>query len=720
MKTELSADPLAASTATVFSTSAFVAELIAGLPARTPLDARAVLEEHPELTNHKSAMMELAYEEYCRWDELGMPVDPGEFAARFPTICRSLLRQIEVHSLFADEIGSAGTASERGWPKPGAGWLDFQLLEELGRGAFSRVYLARQPSLGERLVVVKATPLGPREAHTLGMLRHPHVAPVHSVQSDESMGLTAVCMPYLSRVSLFDLMDALYSAARPPARAADVLEAIKRLDAATDAAPEETTEAPWPRRWKFADAVLQIGVQLAQGLEHAHRQGVLHGDVKPSNVLVTSSGRALLLDFNLAICGDEPARAVTGTLPYMAPEQLRPVAFRGAAHEPAIDERTDVFSLGMTLFELFYGRPAFGTVPAESSRERIACRLLERQRLGPNVPAGKYGTAACAVGKIIARCLEFDPRRRPQSMAELATLLSAQLKTPNRIGRLLRGHRRLTLAAAMLASGLLLAMTGWQATRDPYPIRKWRQGEAAFQRGDDAQAVLNLTDALEHAPHLLEARLLRARAHLRRKDFLAAYADLKPLAREVSDGRAEAGLAHAFAAINSDYGMAAAHYKRAVEQGCCSAVIYNNLGFCLAEVGQLYDAEAALKKALLLDPQLAVAYHSLARVEFLMAMAERRIPSTGPISQAIKFGPPTGQLDLDAALLRRVFQFNDRRSRPLPIHRPGLRASEARPEPGLDSQAFSVDCQPESGPGGRPPLAKDGTNAALSDCLYAR
>src|SRR4029077_1131490 len=116
----------------------------------------------------------------------------------------------------------------------------FQLLEEIGRGAFSRVYLAREQSLGDRLVVVKATPLGPREAHTLGMLQHPQIVPVHSVQRDEQLGLTALCMPFLSRVSLFDVMDALFAAPPVPApiRASAMLAAVRRLNAAEGAVPD--------------------------------------------------------------------------------------------------------------------------------------------------------------------------------------------------------------------------------------------------------------------------------------------------------------------------------------------------------------------------------------------------------------------------------------------------------------------------------------------------
>lgn len=646
---DVSAGATGSFAATSFSTKALVNELIAGSPPGAPLDAQAVLDAHPELTNHKSAVIDLAYEEFCQCGEMGMPVDPAEFAARFPTICRSLLRLIEVHHVIVAGRASEGAVAEPAWPAPGAAWLDFQVLEELGRGAFSRVYLAREPSLGDRLVVIKATPLGPREAHTLGRLQHPHVAPVHSVRRDEQLGLTAFCMPYLSRATLFDVMDALYSAPQPPTRAADLLEAVRRQNASTAGAPEEAPAATWPPHWPFTDAVLQIGLQLAQALQHAHAQGVVHGDVKPSNVLITNSGRAVLLDFNLAIYGNDSAPVVSGTLPYMAPEQLRSVALRGTAQEQPVDARTDVFGLGMTLFELLYGKPAFGTLPHETSRDRLAARLLERQEQGPNVRTGRNGKTDRVVEKIIARCLEFDPALRPQSMEELAGLLSAQLKTRQRVRRWLGTHRRLALGAATILCASLLGLAGWQASREPYPIRMWQHGIAAFERGDDAQAILDLNEALEGNPKLVEAQLLRSRAYLRQKNFVGAYTDLEALVRTHPDGRAAAALGHVFAALRADPRAAAVYYERALEQGYHSAIVYNNFGNFLAVARRFEEAEESLKKALTLDPQLAAGHHNLARVEFHLAFREHRSPDLGPITRATALGPETAQLDLDVA-----------------------------------------------------------------------
>lgn len=659
---------------------ALVSELIAGSPPGAPLDAQGVLHGHPELANHKSALMELAYEDFCRRDDLGVKVDPEEFAACFPTIYRSLLHQIGVHQLLADGLAGEVSTADRAWPAPATAWLDYELLEELGRGAFSRVYLARERTLGRRLVVVKATPLGPREAQTLGMLQHPHVVPVHSVQRDAELGLTAVCMPYLSRVSLFDVMDAMFAGPeqdeskgairskgsksdtvgggvafrRPPERAAVLLEAVQRLNSVTVAAPEASADMSWPRHWRYADAVVQIGVQLAQALEHAHRQRVLHGDVKPSNVLITNSGRAVLLDFNLAIFGDDSAPFIAGTLPYMAPEQLRPLAIRGAPLETSPDERTDIFSLGSTLFELLYGQPPFGALPAENSRDLVAGRLLDRQQRGPTLPKNRSGDADRRIGDIIVRCLAFDPAQRPQTMGEVATLLAAELKTSRRAGRWLRVHRRLVIGAASLACAAVMAVAGWQVTRDPYPIRELRQGKAAYDRGDDAAAVLHLDEALRHDPKLSDARYLRALAHSHQKDYIAACADLDRLCTEVPDGRARAALAYVLAVLRSDDVMAIAHYEKSIKEGFSAAEVYNNLGYCLSRRAKLAEAAQALREAIALDPELGAAHHNLARNQFRLAFQEQRAPSTTEIDEALWLCPATAELYLEAA---RIYAF---------------------------------------------------------------
>src|SRR5207247_10908638 len=105
----------------------------------------------------------------------------------------------------------------------------------------------------------------------------------------------------------------------------------------------------------YVEAVVWLGCCLADGLAHAHERGILHRDLKPANVLLTDEGQPMLLDFNLAedvkLRGSAAAALIGGTLPYMAPEHLE--AFRGGKR--AVDGRSDVYALGIILYELLAG-----------------------------------------------------------------------------------------------------------------------------------------------------------------------------------------------------------------------------------------------------------------------------------------------------------------------------------------------------------------------------
>jgi serine/threonine protein kinase/Tfp pilus assembly protein PilF len=625
---------------------AVVTELLSAYPAGTPFDGPGLLAEHPELTNHRSAMLQLAYEDFCRRDNLGIAESPNAFAARYPKISRSLLCQLGAHRLVVE----LNAAEDNNWPVAGQTWLGFDLLEELGRGAFSRVYLAREPALGDRLVVVKATSLGPNEARTLGMLRHPHIVRVHTVRWDDHLKKAAVCMAFVSRVTLFAVMDSIDSAGKPPGRAATILEMVREMNAATDAAPETETASPWPQRWQFSDAVLQIGSDIAEALLHAHRQGVLHGDVKPSNILLTDSGSAVLLDFNLAIFEEEAAPFVAGTLPYMAPEQIRPVIAPGTAREAVLDQRTDIFSLGVTLFELAYGWHPFGALLDDQCRQETAAQLLDRQKLGVTLPDCGADRVDRRLGEIILRCMAYDPRARPQSMAELLALLDRELKPVRQAQRWARSHRRLVMGAATLACAAGLALGGWQASREPYPMREFKSGQAAWQQGDSDTAIRHLSAALKADPKFLEARFLRGCAHCRAQEYLAARADLVPLVEELPDGRAAAALAHVVYQMKTDLLSAAAYYRKAVDQGCRTAVIYNNLGLCRAKTRSFDEAAEALKQACDLDPELGSARFLRVHVAAQIAARQDGVTDTEAVDEALRADPESPALKLQAAL----------------------------------------------------------------------
>ena len=173
-------------------------------------------------------------------------------------------------------------------------------------------------------------------------------------------------------------------------------------------------------------AAVWIVAQLAEGLEHAHARGLLHRDLKPSNILLAADGTPMLLDFNLAVeqvadsPEDEIRRAlVGGTLPYMSPEHLDAFNPNGTTPADAVDERSDIYAMGLILFEMLTGEPPFpepppGTPLLETMDLMIACRRQppSLRSVCPQVP--------WSLDALTAKCLAFDPARRYARARDLA------------------------------------------------------------------------------------------------------------------------------------------------------------------------------------------------------------------------------------------------------------------------------------------------------------
>lgn len=239
---------------------------------------------------------------------------------------------------------------------PGDRVAGFTIVERLGAGAFAQVYLAEQDALAGRRVVLKVSPEPTPEPERLARLQHPNIVPIHSVH--RYAGGELICMPFLGRNTLADVLTADrarrasecptrpavgFSTARqkPPTQNRTQSRAPSRTPT-RPLTPNEPDELPTPSvdvAW-----VLRLLAALAAGLDHAHRRGILHLDIKPANVLLADSGEPMLLDFNLSHDRTQrDRRAVGGTILYMAPEQIAAMLDPAAAR---VDERTDLFALG--------------------------------------------------------------------------------------------------------------------------------------------------------------------------------------------------------------------------------------------------------------------------------------------------------------------------------------------------------------------------------------
>jgi serine/threonine protein kinase/tetratricopeptide (TPR) repeat protein len=171
-------------------------------------------------------------------------------------------------------------------------------------------------------------------------------------------------------------------------------------------------------------AAVWIIARLAEGLEHAHSRGLLHRDLKPSNVLIAGDGTPMLLDFNLstpsrARSAEDGERAMLGgTLPYMAPEHLDAFNPQGVTPPEAVDERSDIYALGLILFEMLAGEHPFPEPQRKPLLEtiRILTDLRRRppslRKMNPRVPP--------SLDAIVARCVAFDPAKRYVRARDLA------------------------------------------------------------------------------------------------------------------------------------------------------------------------------------------------------------------------------------------------------------------------------------------------------------
>jgi serine/threonine protein kinase len=392
----------------------------AGRPAGVPW----YRERYPTLDDE--GLVALIYEEFCLREEAGETPDPAEYEAGFPGVAERLREVFAIHGLVAECPSTATFPREPDeggdFPESGEIVAGFRLVEELGRGSFARVFRAEERRLANRPVVIKVARLGTREPQTLARLQHTHIVPVHSYRTDPARGLHLLCMPYFGGLTLARaLADPGVAAARS---GAELVAALDRLQPDADrprsAGQRALAERTYPR------AIAWWGARLAEALQHAHERGILHLDVKPSNILLTDDGLPMLLDFNLA---REPwterrgaaAERVGGTLAYMAPEHLEALL---KGHAKGLDHRADIYSLALVLQEALDSSPGPGRDDMTAVEGGLR-RLLEARRSGPPRPRDGGRPIPPALRAVLGKCLSPDPSERHGSAAELAADLQA-------------------------------------------------------------------------------------------------------------------------------------------------------------------------------------------------------------------------------------------------------------------------------------------------------
>ncbi|MCK6445712.1 MAG: serine/threonine-protein kinase [Planctomycetes bacterium] len=414
---------------------------------------------------------------------------PEQVLAAVETACRE-------HPELADElrrrfgalrqVGLLATPAETSRPEFPERLGEFRLLERLGGGGMGVVYRAVQESLGrvvalklirpEQLYFPKARERFHREAEAAARLQHPGIVPVHTV--GETQGIPYIVMEFVPGATLAELLDELDGRAPESLTGRDFAAALARrggVEVANDA-----FTGSWVQH------AVEFAAQVADALQHAHERGVLHRDVKPSNIVLSREGRARLLDFGLAVTQDAAKRvtasgAALGTLLYMSPEQVR-------GDLAAIDVRSDVYSLGATLYELL----TLQTPYSETTTDATRLAILDGR---PDSIRARNRSVPRDLEIVCAKALEKVPARRYADAASFARDLRNVLahrpieaRAPNAPTRLARWARR--HPARALSVGLAFALVAVTPSVLYFVSRAHaRELERALEEAGAARAV---------------------------------------------------------------------------------------------------------------------------------------------------------------------------------------------------------------------------------------
>jgi serine/threonine protein kinase/Flp pilus assembly protein TadD len=503
-----------------------------GQPRRLP----DYQDRFPELFQDRECLQAITFEEYRLRQQMGENPSPLEYKERWGVNIEGWPRhhgrssnQKKQQSGSEEKLPEATKSSTQITPFPdvGAEFLDFHLLAELGRGAFSQVYLARQRDLAGRPVVLKISSHLTVEERTLAQLQHTNIIPIYSVH--KSGALHVMCMPYLGSVTLADVLRdlggrdslpqsgkaladtarACQSTTRPNLEAENPDSNIGNLEISTDLMQIEPVVWKQLEAYSYVQAVLWMASRLSDGLAHAHERGILHRDLKPANILLTDDGQPMLLDFNLSqdtkAPSDSPA-FVGGTLPYMAPEHLR--AFQQSAL--AQDARSDLYSLGVILFELLTGRQPFPrrTGPIDD----VLARMREDRTGSPPLLRGFNRAVSPATESIVRHCLEPNPERRYQSARQLHEDLQRHLE--NRplqyapepslrelVGKAVRRNPRMAIAGIATLALLLIACLASLVWLRNNQLARWESAALCQQYRDELQQARLILATSRPAEH---------------------------------------------------------------------------------------------------------------------------------------------------------------------------------------------------------------------------
>ena len=501
--------------------------------------------DHTQTSNADDELLNQAAEEYFSAVARGESPAIDDFVRRYPSIgelieqtfsALALIKQLGPTPSPNTSVGSHRTPERLG---------DFLILREIGRGGMGIVFEAEQQSMGRR-VALKVLPFAAmldstrlarfkNEIRAAGTLDHENVVSIYSVGEDRGVHFYAMQLVRgqslarvieqlrsdKSRLGADSIGQAVTRSTETEALRTTIIDEKIRQSVAPEAERERQVSTASLRASRssgrhereFFRSVAKLGKQAALGLEHAHQRGVVHRDVKPANLLVDSHGHLTVTDFGLArveagadltMTGD-----VLGTLRYMAPEQAR------GNHSEA-NHRADLYSLGVTLFELIAQVPAFASEDRRELLDQITRGEPTRlNKLVPSIPKD--------LDTILLKAIDREPSNRYQSARALADEFQRFLedqpvraKPPTVIDQTIKWSRRHSDLAWLSVVSMVMFTVAF-AVAAAVGLRLYRDSEFHRERADQQLAEVDA------ARRLAESNRLALQQEVYSLDMKAAF-----------------------------------------------------------------------------------------------------------------------------------------------------------------------------------------------------
>jgi len=614
------------------------------------------------LDDNQKSIIEKAVRQFIDAQLDGQTRNIDEFARQYPGLEEHISQRIrnlqEIDGLFADlmQADESNLEDARGADNLiGHRLGDFEILSLIGTGGMGAVFLARQLSLDRDVALKVISDISggrgnslerfKREAKVLAKVSHPNIVPIYEVGQDGPYSYFA--MEYVKGTSLDRILSAIRSAA-PGVKASQVMQECLQ-DRVSGSEDNRQTPGGTEIDADYIIAISRIIISVASALGYAHEKGVLHRDVKPSNILIDATGIPKLVDFGLARAETQQTITVAGeffgTPSYVSPEQIR--------KPETVDCRSDVYSLGAAFYECFTLHPPF---EGDTVNETLT-RVISREA----VPPKKYCPRLSAdLNTVLLHALEKSPEDRYASAGDFTADIENVLdfrpiaaKRPSITRRAYKTLRRSPLKVAVIIAlvmvvilGYVLAHTHTRASAE----RAFSLGRIKFDAGEYEEALTYFEKSLRENPGNAEAYCKAGTCyHILRQFEKALEAYQNAIRLDPNFAAAYRGLGNVYVLLHRDEDAIEA-YKRAIKitpkntelyvgladiyasadypdksRECYEQIVeitqdiapagiqshYYSLGRAYNNLGRHLEATVVLNKAVRLNPDLPSAYFTL-------------------------------------------------------------------------------------------------------------